>query len=76
MKEIIKVKRLDFDNLENHSPYYVAWEKYFEAAGNLTAHGIAREYFKNMPPVEMYLGWDQQVYPQFKIETIRTNEND
>lgn len=68
MADILRLERIDFDNLENRDAIckkvvgvFVAEEK------GLTAYGKADEWFRTQPPVAMYLGWDGQVYPQFRL---------
>lgn len=39
----------------------------------LSAHGVASEYIHTLNE-RMYLGWDGEIYPQFKLEPIYTEK--
>ena len=70
MTEIVRVIRRDFDSLENRSADAVSDVCVGTFIGNakLTAQGVAKEWLSEQPPVRLYLGWDGNVYPQFRIE--------
>lgn len=72
MQEICTLTRIDFDVLENHNPHYFEHLGTFRASEHLTPHGEAAKWLAEQPPVKMYLGYDGQVYPQFKLKTTYT----
>lgn len=72
MSDVKRLVRIDFDNMENRNPVtkkvlgvFVGDER------GLTAHGKASEWFKKQEPVHFYLGYDGQIYPQFRLEHER-----
>jgi len=67
VKEIIQLIKIDFDNMENQDPLYERTIGIFEAYGDKTAHGMVELFFQAYGPIEIYLGWDGEVYPKFKL---------
>jgi hypothetical protein len=65
-KELI---RIDFDNMENRDALYETSLGTFVQSDELTAHGVLLKWLSEQPPVNMYLGWDGEVYPKFKVKT-------
>jgi hypothetical protein len=62
------VTRIDFDGLENHiSSAQTVEYKYF-----LTRRG-ASNFVKKASGCRHYRGWDQELYPKFKIEEAALN---
>ena len=69
MSEIMRVTRIDFDGMENTPTEYCSEGKYFKSNGKLSAHGVCGEYLSSLT-VTPYLGWNGEVYPKFKVESI------
>ena len=72
MSDVKRLVRIDFDNMENHNPttqkvlgVFIGEER------GLTAQGKAAEWFNKQEPVRLYLGYDGQIYPQFRLEHER-----
>ena len=70
MVNAIRLVKIDFDNLENHNAICSEDLGVFVDGDNLTAHGKVKEFIRKMQPVKPYLGWNGQVYPQFRLEKI------
>ncbi len=68
MKYILK--KISFDNMENHDPINVEIINIF-IDGDETAYKQASDYISEMPPQKLYFGYDHQLYPQFIFEKIR-----
>jgi len=66
---ITKLTIIDFDNMENNETETIREEKYFQEFNGNTGHFYADDYIKNYN-VKLYLGWNQTVYPKFKIENV------
>ncbi len=64
--------RTDFDNLENQVSAALQSKVLgvFVDTPEKTVHRKCSEYLRNLPPVNLYLGHDGQVYPQFTIKQI------
>lgn len=37
---------------------------------NLTAHEKVMEFLNELPPETRYLGWNNEVYPQYKLKKV------
>lgn len=70
MRKAIKLLKFEFDNLENHNCEVVTEVGIFVADGQLTAHGKVGRFIQSLDPEKRYLGWDGQVYPQYKLEHV------
>lgn len=68
MDEIIRLVKIDHDNLENHNAIYTTNLGTFIAGDGLSAHGKVGKFISNMEPQKRYLGWDGNVYPQYRLE--------
>lgn len=69
--------RIDFDNMENHSPVIKKVVAAFASSKKITAEGKCSDYISKMEPVKLYKGYNGQVYPQFVIEPLNIQqEND
>lgn len=68
----VLLHRIDFDTLENHDPVRKTQLGLFSPDGRLTAHGKVSDFFLKLKPVQLYLGWDGQIYPKFELEEIET----
>ena len=66
--EVIRLVRVDFDNLENRDGRMENEIGIFGPTDQLSAYGVISDWFKKQPPMKLYVGWDQQVYPQFRLE--------
>jgi len=64
-----KLIRIDFKNTENiATTYELELGIFLDKKSGLTAHGSCSNWIKkNLNNIRMYLGWNGQVYPQFKI---------
>jgi hypothetical protein len=69
MKEILVLKRLDFDNLENDAPEISKEIAAFADDAGGTAYAKIKSYLagKSFAP---YIGYNKQIYPQFVIESF------
>ena len=68
MSEIIRLIKINHDNLENREAVYKTSLGTFIEGDGLTAHGKVDKFIRDMPPEKRYLGWDGSVYPQYKLE--------
>lgn len=68
MKEIIRLVKIDHNNLENKDALYIENLGTFVDGDVLTAHGKVSKFISEMPAEKRYLGWDGNVYPQYKLE--------
>lgn len=68
--EAIQVFRDDFDNMENHSPYCTELLGTFIEKDGLTAHGNASIFISKINHIKLYLGYNGNVYPQFRLVRI------
>ena len=69
MRTIKRVIRVDFDNMENREEMAVKSILLFEAEDDLQGMAslkVAR--FVEKINVNLYKGWNDQIYPQFRIE--------
>lgn len=66
--EMLRLVRIDFDNLENHKPIRETEIGSFITGAELTAHGKIEAYFHAMAPERRYLGCDGHVYPRYRVE--------
>ena len=67
MSEILRLVRIDFDNMENHDPIEEEILGVFIPSGGLSAWGMAAEWIRTQPPIKMYLGYDHEIYPKFRL---------
>lgn len=72
---ILELIRRDFDNMENHSPNCETSIGMFAANKDLhtSAQGTLSNFFTNFESIKIYLGYDGNVYPQFRIKTHIVN---
>lgn len=71
-KRLIQV---DFDNTENHSPLNEKTIIIFKGDRNRTAGVRLNEWVKkNLNEITYYLGYDNELYPKFRIETIEIED--
>ena len=65
--DIVILYRKDFDILENYNPYIEEEIGVFGPKDNLSAYGNCSEFLNSMNPVKMYLGYDGEIYPKFRM---------
>lgn len=74
-----RVVRIGFDSFENHNPEFQEELGIFVddpdtvpkgkcRVKGMTAHAKIQAFFYNREPEKMYVGYDNNVYPQFRIE--------
>lgn len=73
MTDIKELIRIDFDNMENHISDAITETSLgvFIESDTLRAYGIASEWLKKYGPVNIYLGHDGGVYPQFILKDLQ-----
>lgn len=69
IKQIKRLVRLDFDNLENHNPLSEHLVACFADDTNKTVHAALAEFLGMMPAVRLYAGYDGEIYPKFVVRT-------
>lgn len=75
MTEVVTLIEVGFDGLENHAAA-ARTERVigvFVADRHLSAHGVCGDWLRAQPPRALYLGWDGEVYPQFRVESRTAN---
>ena len=70
-QDVVMLVRYDFDNMENRNAERKKIIGVCIADKGKTAHGMASLYVDNMNPVNLYLGWDGEIYP--KLEVVKVN---
>lgn len=65
--DLIRLMRIDFDNLENHNPIKEECIGVFVGSNGLSAHGKVGSWFAKQKSEKLYLGYNKQVYPQFRL---------
>jgi hypothetical protein len=75
MSEVVEIIKTSFDGLENKSERAIRDESLglFTDDGKLTAQGNAAEFISKLPEIKMYIGWDGEVYPKFKLISRKVN---
>lgn len=68
MQEIIRLIRIDHDNLENRNAIHTKCLGTFIGDDGSSAYSKVDEFIHNIGPKKFYLGWDGNVYPQFRLE--------
>jgi hypothetical protein len=69
--ELLRLIKIDFDNLENESAAAhceLCLGSFVDESGK-TACAKVGELLQTLE-VRLYLGWDGQVYPQFRVEKV------
>ena len=74
MVEIIKLVRTDFDNLENHDTICKKEVGLFITDEKNSAHYKLGKLLEQQGPIQLYLGWDGNVYPKFDAYVIQSTE--
>lgn len=65
--EALVLFRVEFDNMENHDPLREAEVAAF-VDGDEKAWAKLARHLRELEPVAVYLGYDDQVYPRFRVE--------
>ena len=68
--EALQLFKDDFDNTENRNPGTSKSLGIFIKGNNLSASGKVSRFISELEPVKIYLGWDGNVYPKFRLEKI------
>ena len=69
--EIVQLYQTDFDDIKNYNALSTQLIGTFIANGKLSAHGICNNWIRNNKnSIEIYLSYNDQIYPQFYIEKI------
>ena len=71
--DAIRLIRISFDNLENQLRE-ARIEKIvatFVTGDGLSPQGKVEEFLRKLPPVQLYLGWDGNVYPRYILEKCK-----
>ena len=69
MTEVLQLRIIDFDNLENREPLVVRETKLFCDDEKETAHYKLGKYLSTLT-ITPYLGWDNKVYPMFEVKRV------
>lgn len=67
--EVIRLVRIDFDNLENRDARRETEIGVFGPSATGSALAAVKSWFAAQAAVDLYVGWDHGVYPQFRLET-------
>jgi hypothetical protein len=67
VKEIIELVITEFDELENREPYVVNSAGLFMGDEKRTAHGVAADWLREQPLVQLHLCYDGEVYPKYNF---------
>ena len=67
--KISRLIQIDFNTMENSSAEAICEKQVgiFQGDDKIRAHGKMAEWFGGKK-FDLYLGWNGQVYPQFRIE--------
>jgi hypothetical protein len=63
MTEIYRLTKVTFDTLENNIDSAISEQH----IGNYSSHDALSEALRRETDIELYLGWDGNVYPQYKV---------
>ena len=76
--EIVRLIMRTFDTMENRHAESIHDQCLgtFVAEDGLSAHGVASEWLEQHPPIKVYLAWDGQVYPQFRVVVETANKKE
>ena len=67
--EVIRLVRVDFDNMENHDASREEEVAIFgDDPEGKKARAKVDEWLQKNGPFPLYLGWDSEVYPHFRVE--------
>lgn len=70
--EALRVTRTEFDGLENSEVMALQTEDLgtFVDEDGKTAYVKVEDLLRSMGPIRPYLGWDKNVYPAIRVETV------
>jgi hypothetical protein len=74
MVEIIKLVRTDFDNLENHNAICKNDIALFVGDEKANAHHKCSMFIAEIDKIQLYMGYDGEIYPKFNAYTILATE--
>lgn len=70
----LKLTIIHFDSMENRNPIYSKELGIFmdsaEGEPFKTAYTKVQEFLNESEPLKAYIGWDKEIYPQYKVEEI------
>lgn len=66
--EFIRVVKIDWDNSENRDGSIEYDEGIFVGNAKVTAHRAVWDWFETLPPTKLYLGWNGEVYPKYRLD--------
>ncbi len=69
IKAVFNLYRTDFDGLENH----IRNAREEQLVAVFTDYKNLKSAVEAILPIKMYLGWDDEVYPKFRVERVLTN---
>lgn len=67
--DILRLVHIGFDSLENHNARYEETIGIFtnDEDSHTSALGSLENWLKEQPPVKLHVGYDSQIYPQWRI---------
>jgi hypothetical protein len=68
MIEILRLIKIDFDAMENHSPKTESCIATFVNEEDNSAKNKLDNYLKSLGPIKLYSGYDKHLYPKFRID--------
>lgn len=68
MPQLLVLKKVTFDNLENHNARSEEEVACFLDDENEKAYAKLKRYLEELGPTQLYIGYDMEVYPQFRVE--------
>ena len=66
----LRLIQLDFDNMENRNSEYSKTLAIFTEEPHLSAYAKLQEWIGKQPAIQLYTGYDHNVYPQFVVKQI------
>jgi len=68
--EVLQLEIINFCNLENDPRNALSITyKYFNSDKQATAHSRCGDYIRSLD-AKHYLGWNDEVYPKFKVKRV------
>ena len=59
---VLTLIKIDFDNMENSDARVTT------KVGIFSSYNSLKEWVSKQTPEKLYLGWDEQIYPKYKVE--------
>ena len=74
--DIIELIKISFDTLENRISNAISEKSLgmFTSSKGLTAQGNVSRFIAKLSNIKMYVGWDCEVYPKYKIIIHKVNK--